>query len=92
MSMVVCEKSLLCPEVTFASAGSKLGRLDGKKVTLKQGKNLRKSNIGLQPVAYPVDRISLGASGRMLVLLASSSGRWPGNKGGRPAEASLVTL
>ena len=51
-----------------------------------------KSDIGLQPVASPVDRMSLGATGRMLVLLASSAGRWFGSKGGRPVEASLDIL
>ena len=61
-------------------------------MTLKQGKNLIKSDIGLQQVADLVDRISLGATGRMLVLLGSSAGRWSGSKGGRPAEVSLDTL
>ena len=51
-----------------------------------------KSDIGLQAVASPVDRISLGATGRMVVLIASSAGRWSGSKGGRPAEASLDTV
>ena len=51
-----------------------------------------KSDIGLQPVASLVDWISLGATGRMLVLLASSAGRWSGSKDGRLVEASLDTL
>ena len=51
-----------------------------------------KSDIGLQPVAGPVDQTLMGATGRMLVLLASSAGRWSGSKGGPPAEASLDTL
>ena len=51
-----------------------------------------KSDIGLHPVASLVDRMSLGAIGRMLVWLASSADRWFGSKGGRPAEASLDTL
>ena len=51
-----------------------------------------KSDIGLPPVASPVNRMSLGTTDRMLVLLASSAGRWPGSKGGRSAEASLDTL
>ena len=50
-----------------------------------------KSDIGLHPVASPVDRISLGATGRMLVWLASSAGRWSGSKGGRLAEEPSKT-
>ena len=61
-------------------------------MTLKQGKFLMKSDIGLRPVAGPVDQTLIGATGRMLVLLASSADRWTSSKGGRPAEASLDTL
>ena len=51
-----------------------------------------KSDIGIQPVADPVDRISLGATSRMLVLLGSSADRLSDSKGGQPAKASLDTL
>ena len=51
-----------------------------------------KVTLCIMPVARPVDRILLELTGRILVLLASSAGRWSGSKGGRPAEASLDTL
>ena len=51
-----------------------------------------KSDIGLQPVAGSIDRILMGATGRMLVFLISLAGRWSGRRVGRPARANLDTL
>ena len=55
----------------------------------KPGEIMKKVTLCILPIARPVDRILLGLTSRMLVLLASSAGRCSSSKGGRPAEASM---
>ena len=56
---------------------------------VKTGETPKKVTLCILPVARPVDRILLGLTSRMLVLLVSSAGRWSGRKGGQLDEANL---
>ena len=51
-----------------------------------------KSDIGLHPVAGPVDQILMGATGRMLVFLISLASRWSDRRVGRLTRVNLDTL
>ena len=56
---------------------------------LENRENSDENEFLLHPVAIPVDRILIRATGRMLVFLVSLSGRWSGRRVGRQEEANL---